>query len=90
MVRSALRHFTDGLATADLRWIPEAGFTPARLRIEQPITRCNATKVDPTTGIADADTLGALQSAFGNKQFGVYATVIEGGDVRLNDKVSAA
>lgn len=55
----------------------------AVLRIEERITRCVATKVDPTTGVTDADTLGALEAAFGHQDFGVYATVIEGGKVAV-------
>ena len=57
----------------------------AILRIEEPITRCTATMVDPTTGIANADTLSALETAFGHQDFGVYATVIESGAVAIGD-----
>ena len=57
----------------------------AVLRIDEQITRCNATKVNPTTGQPDADTLSALESAFGHQDFGVYATVIEGGPIALGD-----
>jgi uncharacterized protein YcbX len=53
------------------------------LRIKERITRCVATKVDPATGVTDADTLGALEAAFGHQDFGLYATVIEGGDVAV-------
>lgn len=52
------------------------------------ITRCKATTVNPTSGRADADTLGALTSAFGHQDFGVYAMVIEGGAVAVDDKVT--
>jgi uncharacterized protein len=55
------------------------------LRIEERITRCNATKVDPMTGIQDADTLGALEGAFGHQDFGVYAVVVETCPVTLGD-----
>lgn len=57
----------------------------AVLRIEERITRCNATKVDPMTGIPNADTLGALEAAFGHQDFGVYAVVVETGPVTLGD-----
>ncbi len=57
----------------------------AVLRIDERITRCNATKVNPTTGKPDADTLSALETAFGHQDFGVYATVIEGGPIALGD-----
>ncbi len=59
----------------------------ARLRIEEPITRCNATKVNPETGKPDTDTLGALEAAYGHRNFGVYATVLDGGEVQRGDRV---
>lgn len=57
----------------------------AVLRIEERITRCNATKVDPMTGVPNADTLAALSAGFGHQDFGVYATVIESGPVSQGD-----
>lgn len=57
----------------------------AVLKVEERITRCSATTVDPTTGVSDADTLTALDSAFGHKDFGLYATVVQGGAVTLGD-----
>ncbi|MFV0359710.1 MOSC domain-containing protein [Tropicimonas sp.] len=59
----------------------------AVLRIEQRITRCNATKANPATGIADIDTLGALKAAFGHQDFGVYARVVAGGHLHLGDRI---
>lgn len=59
----------------------------ARLRLEERITRCRATMADPETGAIDADTLGALQGAFGHRDFGLYATVLDGGTVTLHDEV---
>lgn len=55
----------------------------AVLEIKERITRCVATKVNPTTGVPDADTLGALQSGFGHQDFGVYAVVLEGGPITV-------
>lgn len=57
----------------------------ALLKIEERITRCSATTVDPATGISDADTLGALDAAFGHRDFGVYASVVQGGRVATGD-----
>lgn len=57
----------------------------AVLRIEERITRCNATKVDPMTGILNADTLGALEAAYGHQDFGVYAVVVESGPIAQGD-----
>ncbi len=57
----------------------------ATLRVDEIITRCVATKVDPTTGVPNADTLSALETAFGHQDFGVYATVIESGTIATGD-----
>ncbi len=58
----------------------------AVLRVRERITRCLATAANPETGERDADTLGALKS-WDHQDFGVYAEVLEGGTIRLGDKV---
>lgn len=57
-----------------------------RLRIEERITRCSATTVEPDTGISNADTLRALDSHFGHQDFGLYATVLAGGPIATGDE----
>ncbi|MEY4984659.1 MAG: hypothetical protein RIR62_2925, partial [Pseudomonadota bacterium] len=78
----------DGAAPwAEWDWIGrEIALGSAVLRIEERITRCVATMVDPETGVTDADTLGALDAAFGHQDFGVYATVLHGGDVAIGSE----
>jgi uncharacterized protein len=79
------------VAWAEFGWIGQhIRIGDAVLRIEERITRCNATKVDPATGIPDADTLGALEASFGHRDFGVYATVVEGGPITVGDEWSLA
>ncbi|MFD0980396.1 MOSC domain-containing protein [Tropicimonas aquimaris] len=79
----------DGLpAWEETGWIGrEVAIGPTRLRVVEPITRCNATRANPDTGRDDGDTLGALEAAFGHRDFGVFATVIEGGPIRIGDPV---
>lgn len=60
----------------------------ARLRVEDPIGRCRATAANPATGEMDADTLAALDAAYGHQDFGVFARVIEGGRIALGDGVT--
>lgn len=60
----------------------------ARLHIEQRITRCNATTFDPITGARDGDTLSALQGGWGHRDFGVYASVVSSGAIRIGDTAS--
>jgi uncharacterized protein len=59
----------------------------ARLRVEEPIGRCRATGANPETGLQDADTMAALETSFGHTDFGVFARVIQGGNVTLGDEV---
>jgi uncharacterized protein YcbX len=61
----------------------------AVLAVRERITRCEATTVDPDTGISDADTLGALEEGWRHKNFGVYAEVISGGRVAVGDPAAA-
>lgn len=60
------------------------------LRVEERITRCKATCANPETGIADADTLSALQAGYGHQDFGVYARVVSGGRIARGDPVLVA
>jgi uncharacterized protein len=53
--------------------------------IKENIVRCLATTANPATGERDADTLGALETLHGAKEFGVYAVVLEGGTIRTGD-----
>lgn len=69
---------------AEFGWIGrEIRVGDATLRIEERITRCLATTVDPETGRRDADTLKGLETGFGHQDFGVYATVVTGGRVAV-------
>ncbi|QYK42555.1 MAG: MOSC domain-containing protein [Paracoccaceae bacterium] len=57
----------------------------ATLHVEQRITRCRATEANPETGRFDAATLQALQDGCGHQDFGVYARVVQGGEVAVGD-----
>ncbi|MGJ8545781.1 MAG: MOSC domain-containing protein [Sulfitobacter sp.] len=58
----------------------------AVLAIRERIRRCMHTAANPHSGTRDADTLGRLTSGFGHQDFGIYAEVIETGDVALGDR----
>lgn len=60
---------------------------PATLEVVEPITRCRATEADPETGERDVPTLQILEDGWGHTDFGVYARVLEGGDIALGDPV---
>lgn len=62
----------------------------ATLRVRERITRCSATTANPDTGLRDVDTLAGLQTAYGHQDFGIYATVVHGGDLALGCKAHLA
>jgi hypothetical protein len=64
----------------------------ALLEVGDPVPRCVVTTLDPATGVKDFPTLRVIRgyrtpSAKGNVHFGVYADVLEPGDVRVGDPV---
>lgn len=79
----------DGLAPwAEEDWIgAELRVGEARLRVRERIGRCKATSADPETGVVDLDTLRALREMRRDQIFGLYAEVIQGGEVRQGDRV---
>ena len=59
----------------------------ARLRGVKPIVRCAATHVDPATAERDFDLVPALFEHYGHRWCGLYATIAEGGPVRIGDRL---
>jgi uncharacterized protein YcbX len=71
---------------AEFSWVGQRlQIGEAVLEVTERITRCRATCVDPATGEVHGETLDALQAAFGHKDFGIYAKVVTGGRIALND-----
>ncbi|PJI93157.1 hypothetical protein BC777_2027 [Yoonia maricola] len=70
----------------ELEWLgKDVQIGGAMLHIVEPIERCKHTMANPRTGKRDADTLAALRDGWNHQYFGVYAKVIKGGKVALND-----
>ena len=59
-----------------------------RLKGLKRIVRCAATNVDPDTGIRDLTIPNTLMQNFDHMDFGIYAQVIEGGDIAPGNSVS--
>lgn len=57
------------------------------LEIIRPILRCAATSVDPLSGARDFNLPGFMQQAVGHCFCGVYAKVLNGGDIAAGDPV---
>lgn len=79
----------DGFAPwEEFEWIgKDIQIGSATLRVVDRIGRCAATTADSETGKIDIDTLAVLSSNFGHKDLGVFAEVINSGDIAINDTV---
>jgi uncharacterized protein YcbX len=79
-------YFEGAPAWSELDWIgSEIAIGEARLRVISPITRCAATQVNPETAERDLDIVGTLQRRFGHNLMGIYAEVIDGGEIAIGD-----
>lgn len=61
-----------------------------RLRVVAPIGRCAATNVDPVSAARDMNIPLLLERGFGHTETGVYATVLEAGEIRPGDAITRA
>ena len=64
----------------------------AVIRIDEPVPRCVVTTLDPDTGLRDFPTLRVIRDYRGTNaerqlEFGVYAEVVEPGEVSVGDPV---
>ena len=62
----------------------------AELRLLADIDRCMATHVDPFAGARDIDMVAALRAEYGHICCGIYAEVVQGGDVCIGDEALAS
>ncbi|HYD98383.1 MAG TPA: MOSC domain-containing protein [Alphaproteobacteria bacterium] len=91
------RRFRANLVVVDLPPWAEFGWVGrelqiggARLRVTERIERCAATNVAPGLGTRDLNLPQALQRGYGHCDMGVYAEVVEGGEIRLGDQITVA
>jgi uncharacterized protein YcbX len=71
----------------EFNWIGhEIQIGGATLRVDARIGRCVATTANPASGKIDIDTF-LLRENWGHKDLGVFAEVINGGTIAVNDKV---
>lgn len=72
----------------EFEWIgKDVQIGDAVLHVREPIKRCAHTTANPNTGHRDTDTLGVLRDGWDHQNFGIYAEVVTGGKVGLQDKV---
>jgi uncharacterized protein len=60
----------------------------ARLKVVKRITRCAAVNVDPETAVRDLDIPPTLMRRLGHNECGIYAEVIEGGEIAVGDAMA--
>ncbi len=60
----------------------------ARLKVVKRIVRCAATNVDPLTGIRDLNIPQTLLRNLDHADCGIYAEVIEGGEIAERDEIA--
>jgi uncharacterized protein YcbX len=61
----------------------------ARLKAIKRIERCAATNVDPDTGIRNLTLPREMMHSYGHTDCGIYAEVVEAGDIAVGDAVTA-
>ena len=67
----------------------EISLGPLRVKVTARIDRCAAPSASPETGRRDVPVTEVLRGRWDHVDFGVYATVIEGGTLGLGDEVRA-
>lgn len=84
-------YFRGAPAWSEFDWIGrEIRLGDVRLKIDARIDRCAATNVNPETAERDMNVPLTLQRGFGHADMGVYARVVEGGDIALGDAITMA
>jgi uncharacterized protein YcbX len=63
---------------------------PVRLKIFKETARCDATNVNPATAQRDAAIPPTLQRTYGNANLGIYAQVLNDGEIRPGDSLTLA
>lgn len=89
-VRFRANIYFDGLAPwAEFAWVgKQIAINGVRFQVEQRITRCAATEINPANAERDLAVLASLRSGFGHLNMGVYLRALEDGAVAVGDALS--
>ncbi len=75
---------------SEFNWLDkEISVGPARLKVFARTQRCDATNVDPATGSRDMAIPAHLLRTWGHQDVGIYAKVLEGGNIAVGAPVAA-
>jgi hypothetical protein len=84
-------YFEGAPAWAEFDWVgKEIAIGAARLRVSARIDRCAAINVNPETAARDMNAVKALQRGFGHIDMGIYAEVLDGGEIATGDGITIA
>jgi len=84
-------HFESPAPWIEFDWIGrELKIGGVRLEVVKRIVRCAATEVDPATGARDMGIPALLQREYGHADTGVYARVLNAGEIATGDALSVA
>lgn len=76
-------------AWAEMDWpVKRVKIGDTVLEFTQITGRCKATHVNPGSGELDVKILHALKEHFGHTQMGIYAEVVQGGDIKAGDALT--
>ncbi len=83
-------YFDGASAWSELDWVGKS-FTmgTARLQVLKAIERCAATDVNPKTAVRDLQIPQTLLKTYQHRFLGIYAHVIEEGEIAVNDTLHA-
>jgi len=83
--------YLEGLdAWAEFDWLDKAlHIGGAKLAVFARTTRCEATNVDPESGARDMAVPELLARTWGHSDFGVYAKVVDGGEVVAGSSITS-
>ena len=84
-------YFDGGMPFEELDWVGrELRLGGVHARVLSRTRRCAAVNVDPLSGARDLDLVRHLLRQHGHADVGVYAEVLQGGELRPNDEVELA
>ena len=83
-------YMDDAPPWAEFAWLDkDITVGPVKLRVFARTTRCAATNVDPNTGARDMAIPAHLMRTWGHEDLGIYAKVVNGGDIAVGEPVLA-
>jgi uncharacterized protein YcbX len=84
--------YIDGIPPwAELGWVGrELSLGDVRTKVVDLTGRCDATNVDPQTGARDMGLPTLLLRTWGHSDLGVYAKIVEGGELSVGDEVAVS